>query len=367
MINRTTRYILQWALTVMFSISGFSGINSEGNRASFRSEEGILYMHYFEERSDSLSGPEIYELQDTNGLTIWFSRHIFKDVCISGECKMIRLWLYWDGAGNYLGMKLPEGEPLTKSDHTEFDDTDYAKLENILRDTSSLLKELKQEDLIIVPENTNPYEVDGYTAATQPGLDQVVVKDAVYTCFTLWHTVYGPVRREILAILDERISEDYLFLLFSSGNTSLLSRAISYVEKRPDFHETFYPRIVEAVLSEHLPLAQQALNYFVPARLSGLNEQKHLAELIPRVGAQMKYDLIWKLVESDKVHETVVLQLLQYFDKQEIGVGSLNLLYRMVLPEHISRNDEIRELLEKLAGHQNAYIRNLTARMLSRN
>jgi hypothetical protein len=140
-------------------ITGFSGNFPDQPKTGFWSQQGKLITHFFEEKTDSLSGPELFELQDENGLTIWFGRHIFKDVCISGECKMIRLWLFWDGAGNYLGMQIPEEEPLTKSDHTEFEPEDYEKLSNILRDTASILKTLKQEDLIIVPDSINPYEV----------------------------------------------------------------------------------------------------------------------------------------------------------------------------------------------------------------
>lgn len=209
MAFKIRRYILICIFPGILLCAGLS----DKNVPSFGTEDGTLSVHYFEEKIDSLSGPEIYEWKDSNGLTIWFGRYIFKDVCISGECKMIRLWLFWDGAGDYLGMKLPQGEPLTKSDHTEFDEMDYAKLESILRDKFSLLKELKQEELIVVPENVNSYEVDGYTAATKPGLDQVVVKDAVYTCYTLWHTVHGPVRNFILETIESRINDDYLKLL----------------------------------------------------------------------------------------------------------------------------------------------------------
>jgi hypothetical protein len=167
---------------VCFLSAGFSGTFTERPKNGFWAMEGTLITHHFEEKLDSLSGPELFELQDKEGIPVWFDRRIFKDVCISGECKMIRLWLFWDGGGNYLGMQIPENEPLTKSDHTQFEREDYEKLESILRDTLSILKNLEQEELIIVPDTINPYEVDGYTAATQPALAEVVVKDAVYTC-----------------------------------------------------------------------------------------------------------------------------------------------------------------------------------------
>jgi hypothetical protein len=370
MSNFKTKYFL--LILVAFGIllfAGFSGTFPDQPKSGFRAMEGNLVTHYFEDKTDSLSGPELYELRNENGLPIWFGRHIFKDVCMTGECKMIRLWLFWDGAGNYLGMEIPENEPLTKSDHTEFEAADYAKLEDILRDTASILKKLSSDDLIIVPDSIDPfkaYEVDGYTAATQPALSEVVVKDAVYTCHTLWHTVYGPTRRAVSDILDEKISADYLSLLFQSENPALMAWAVSGVEKSPDLHEAFYPLVLSVISSEHSSLPDQALNYFIPSRLSGFDEQMNLAKIIPEVGVQKKYDIIWKLVETGNVHELVVLQLLQYFDNQEIGVGSLNLIYRLVLPEYISRNDEVRELLQKLSSHENAYIRNLTMKVLNR-
>ncbi len=97
-------------------------------------------------------------------------------------------------------MQLNEREPLTKSDHTPFEPQDYIRLDEILRDTVSILKDLQYEELVI--EDTSQlsvddkskkklFEVDGYSSATLPSLKEYVVKDAVFTCYTLWHTVYG--------------------------------------------------------------------------------------------------------------------------------------------------------------------------------
>src|SRR5690554_6366787 len=94
--------IFSWSVFLFFT--SFS-INSSND---FWSIKGTLVTHYFEDITDSHSGPELFELQNENGLPVWFGRHIFKDVCISGECKMIRLWVFWDGAGNYLGIQIPE-------------------------------------------------------------------------------------------------------------------------------------------------------------------------------------------------------------------------------------------------------------------
>jgi len=328
----------------------------------FWAMEGTLVTHHFEEKTDSLSGPELFELQDENGLPIWFGRHIFKDVCISGECKMIRLWLFWDGAGNYLGMQVPEEEPLTKSDH-------YKKLENILRDTSSILKTLKPEDLIIVPDTIDAYkayEVDGYTAATQPALAEVVVKDAVYTCHTLWHTIYGPVQTEIFNVLENYLSKEFLSKMFKSKKPEYISWAIKSVENHPEYHAGFYPEIMEYISSENSALANQALGYFRSELLADTAIQLKLVQVMADAGTDMsiKYEILWKFIGFGDIHQKAVADLLELFAGQKIGVGTYNLILRLVTPEHIIENEQIAQILSHLSADENGYVRNLTKRKL---
>ncbi|WP_372947280.1 hypothetical protein [Mariniphaga sp.] len=346
--------------------TSFSNTFPDRPETGFWAMEGTLVTHYFEDKTDSLSGPELFELQDKNGLPIWFGRHIFKDVCISGECKMIRLWLFWDGAGNYLGMQVPEEEPLTKSDHTEFEPEDYEKLENILGDTSSILKTLKQEDLIIVPDSIDPYEVDGYTAATQPTLAEVVVKDAVYTCHTLWHTVYGPVQAEIFRILENNLNNEFLSKMFESKKPQYISWAIKSVENHPEYHAGFYPEIMEYISSENPALANQALGYFRSELLEDTAIQLQLVQKMEDADTDMsiKYEILWKFIGFGDIHQNAVADLLKLFAGQKIGVGAYNLILRLVSPGHIHENEQIAQLLTQLSEDENGYVRNLTKRKL---
>lgn len=329
--------------------------------------EGTLITHYFEEKTDSLSGPEIYELQDVNGLPVCFSRHIYKDVCISGVCKMIRLWLFWDGTGNYLGIHIPEDEPLTKSDHTLFGPADYEKLEAIMQDTASILKHLKQEDLIIVPDSVDPYEVDGYTAATQPTLTEVVVKDAVYTCHTLWHTTYGPVQDTIYDILDSRVNEKYLGKMFTSQKIEYVLWAIEALIKHPNYHQLFYPDVLNYISSDNLVLSKNALDYFQPPFLADTSIQVLLVEAMADSDMSVKYEILWKLIGFGQVGVTPVIKLLNMFQNQKIGVGAYNLILRLVTAEHINENNQVAQLIQSFTENENAYIRNLTIRKLEEN
>jgi hypothetical protein len=335
-------------------------------KTGFWSMKGTLITHDFEDKTDSLSGPEIYELQDSTGLTIWFGRVIFKDVCISGKCKMIRVWIFWNGAGNYLGHQIISGEPLTKSDHTLFVDADYVKLDNILKDSTSILKRLKQEELIIVPENRELLQVDGYTAATQPTLAEVVVKDAVYTCHTLWHTVYGPVQEKIFEILESRISSDYLALLFENESPDYNLLAIGFVQKYLDFHQQFYTEIIRCIQSENDNLASKALEYFHSEFLKDETIQYQIVNVIPFVSAQRKNDILWRLSEVGKINDESILHMLEMVEKKQIGVGSINLVLRLIQPEQISNNHEISIQMQYLAKSENAYVRNLVNKHLSK-
>ncbi len=359
--------IKYFLLIVMVSGISFSVVPPERPKTGFWAMKGTLITHHFEEKTDSLSGPELYELQDENGLPIWFSRHIFKDVCISGVCKMIRLWLFWDGTGNYLGMQIPEDEPLTKSDHTKFESANYEKLEAILRDNSSILKDLNQKDLIIAPDTTNlykAYEVDGYTAATQPALAEAVVEDAVYTCHTLWHTTYGPVQDTILQILDNRINEEYLEMMFSSKKIEYVLWSIEALEKYPDYHQRFCFEVLEKISSDNADLSKRALDYFQPVFLADTTIQLQLTQIMAETDMSVKYDILWKLIDYGQVNENAVLNLLIMFHDQKIGVGAYNLILKLVTAEHLNENRQISQVIHSLTKNENAYIRNLTMKKL---
>ena len=361
------KYHLQfWFAVAILLLAAYSDIYEDIPKTGYWAMKGTLITHIFEDKADSLSGPEIFELQDSTGLTIWFGRHIFRDVCISGKCKMIRVWIFWNGNGNYLGHQIIPGEPLTKSDHTLFVDADYGKLDNILKDSTSILKRLKQEELIIVPENRELLKVDGYTAATQPTLAELVVKDAVYTCHTLWHTVYGPVQDKIFEILESRISGDYLALLFENKSPEYNLLAVSFVQKYPGFHDKFYPEIIRCIQSENENLANKALDYFRPGFLKDDSIQNQIIYIIPNLSAQRKNEILWRLSEVGKINDEAVFDLLEMVEKKQIGVGSLNLVLRLIQPEQISQNQQIFIKLQNLAKSENAYVRNLVNKHLSK-
>ncbi len=353
------RLVSPVVVLALFAVA-YVGPVSDMPQSGYLDMEGTLIRHPFPDKIDSLSGQEIIELQDENGLSIWFSRYFFKDVCMTRQCRMIRLWLFWDGAGNYLGMHLFEDEPLTKSDHTKFTEADYAILDGILHDRNSILKELRPDDLEIeTTKNDEDAAVDAYSSATRPTLIQVVVENAVYTCHTLWHTVYGHTSGAIHDILMQRANEEYLANIFRNGNSVYVSLGIDLVANARGFHEAFYPAILRFIPSDDQELSDKALAYFEPEFLLDQQLQRALASLVPEVDANRKNEIIWKFIVAGKTDADVVWQLLEMFRRGEIGVGSLNLVFRLIRPEHLS-DRRISSILDSFASSDNAYIRSLT-------
>lgn len=337
-------------------------------KTGFWAMEGNLRTHSFKDSIDSLSGPEIFELRDSQNLTLWFGRYIFKDVCVSGECKMLKIWLFWDGAGNYLGLQSPVGETLTKSDHDEFLPEDYAKLNGILQDPESILKTLEQEDLIIIPENVDlitAYDVDGITAATQPSLAEVVVENAVYTCYTLWHTVYGPVRDQILKLIEARIDYDYLNMMLESENPQYVISAIQHIGNNLEFIDIFDFKILELIKTRNIQIADQALAYFNSDKLESEIIQTKLIKTMQEADVSFNYKILWKLIEKGEMYDQAIIDLLHFFSKKKQNVHFFNLSLKLITPKQLKESEEIRTLIFELGESKVSSIRNSISRFLN--
>lgn len=328
--------------------------------------EGIRFSYPIADKSDTLSAQEIIELQDGKGVPVWFGRYFHKVVCLTGECRMVHMWLYWDGAGNYLGFQPDEKEPLTKTDHQVFNEVDLRKLHRILSDSISVLKSLKQEELIILPEKKNgSVKVDAYSGATKVNLQEYLVKNAAYTCYTLWHTVYGTTRDKILALLDARTDPAGLEKIFALNNPGYLIWAIKTVEKHPAFHPAFYPQIIQLIKSVNMDIAHRALDYFTPARLSDNLIQAGIAETLGEAMPQLRFHIILKFKSISQISNDAVLILLEQYEKQKIYAGLLANVCEMIKPANL-KDARIIQKLKKLSKDKNQYVRTMAENLIAR-
>ena len=373
------------AILIFFSslfLGGYNYSPGDSFKTAFPSKDflnmkGTAVSHVIKNSSDSLSDNKIVELQDENGLTIWFGRYFYKDICITGICRMVKLWIFWDGVGNYLGIQLDEKEPLTKSDHTPFEPQDYIRLDEILGDTVSILKELQYEDLVIedgpqpniddIPEK-DLFEVDGYSSATLPSLKEYVIKDAVFTCYTLWHTVYGETKVNIDDILKGRIDSNYLNKLLNGSENQKLF-ALEIIRQNSSFFFEFNSQLLPLIASQNKNISEKALSVVTPQYLSNSENQLRFIELMDHSLPETKYEIIYKLQLIDNISTDAIILLIDKYATGKISAGGLNQIFKIISKQivtnkNILNNNEIESRLVQLSKHSDPYTANLTKNFL---
>jgi hypothetical protein len=161
-----------------------------------------------------------YTLQlalDEAGQPLYYFSNLFTPVCLTGECKPVYINFYWDLLGNYTRFDFPKGAVLTRMDHKPFKPEDYEKLQTILANTHSLLKEVSMEDLVGKGTENLADSVDAKAGATLKTVKNEVIDGAVYTCYTLWHIAHGKVVTEMQRIT-ESFKTDALLHRFLTDN-----------------------------------------------------------------------------------------------------------------------------------------------------
>lgn len=153
--------------------------------------------------NDTLNFP-IYLVEVPQDSALYFGTHLTTNVCNDQVCLPIEVNLYWDLLGNYHHFSREENIRFTKFDHQYFQEADYAKLNEIMLDSLSPLRDYQVEDLLDKKAQKYSAEVDAVTRPTSLLFSNVTVPGALYTVYTLWHIVNGPIKQELRAYLDAK-------------------------------------------------------------------------------------------------------------------------------------------------------------------
>lgn len=369
----------------LFVLSGYEYSTNNSLEAGFPSVDylnmkGTKYTYEITNSVDTLSDNIMVELRDENGITVWFGRYFHKDICTTGVCKMVTLWIFWDAVGNYLGVQMDENEPLTKSDHTPFEMEDYERLDLILGDTLSIFKELVYEDLIVEDEN-QPKEdastenslfsfrkVDAVSSATSPALKDHVIENAVFTCYTLWHTVYGETKAYIDDVIGDRIDATYIRKLVN-GNEKQSYLALDILKKYNSYFPEFDSLVFSMVNSQNKEVSTKALSVIPNEYLRNADNQLKFIELIDNSLHESKLRIIYRLQSVDGVSAEAIVRLLDKYIQEKVSKGSLNMIYRVIsknmnVNNNLLENKEIASRLNQLSAHSDSYVANLTNNFL---
>src|SRR5690606_38066303 len=112
--------------------------------------------------NDTLNFP-IYLVEVPQNSALYFGTHLTTNVCNDQVCLPIEVNLYWDLLGNYHHFSREDGVEFTKFDHDFFLQQDYERLQEILLDSLSALRDYQVEDLLDKEPQKFSFQVDAVT------------------------------------------------------------------------------------------------------------------------------------------------------------------------------------------------------------
>ena len=210
--------------------------------------------------------------------------------------------------------------------------------------------------------------MDGYSSATLPSLKEYVIKDAVFTCYTLWHTVYGETKVRIDDLLNDKVDFKYIDkLLKGSENQKLF--ALEMIKRSDSFFLKFESQILALAASPNNNISEKALSVVTPQYLSNSENQLRFIELMDHSLPETKYEIIYKLQLINNISTDAIILLIDKYTTGKISVGGLNQILKiiskqMVTNKNILNNNEIESRLVQLSKHSDPYTANLTKNFL---
>ena len=204
---------------------------------------------------------ELIELVDEKGFPAGYELSFVTHVCNDSQCLPVEATLSWDALGYYKRLTYPPGKPLTKKEHVPFTPADYAKLDRILRNRASILRDWTVAFLEKPPETADSDQLAGIDAVTAPTPTTVkdsVIEDAAYTSWALWHWANGRIVPELQKITEGKCTRTFLKQLLASGDRRHVDYALEYIMEHHAAEAEFVPdvvRILEKGERDQIPQA----------------------------------------------------------------------------------------------------------------
>lgn len=311
-------------------------------------------------RDDNNNVVEITAMADAEGILYWY-RRIETPVCLTGECKLVDVGLYWYCTGSFLGLEV-YGEPLTKTDHSKFSDADYDKLMSVLNNDWSSLKEYDFSDLI---EEKAEGEVDGASGATRKEIASEAVDHAVYTTYTLWHLAHNGEKEQLSELTAGQLNSGHLATkLIASGRKEYHYFLLDlFGLGKLDQSAEINSLIMDGLRSENDPyLKNLAFKSLSMTRIDDPGIQLALAGIYPDFSADEKLPILMALKGLRYLGPPLyhVLEKDLDIENEWFSVKILN-----VLLHGSGHTERVKEIARKLSESPNSFIRDSALKFLN--
>ena len=233
---------------------------------------------------------------DDKGEPTAYSTWVDSVICKEKTCEVVKVQLHWDVLGRYQRYNVAKGSKLTKLDHVPFTKEDHAKLQRILLDKGSPLREVTKEGLI-----GKPKVEDGIDAVTQPTLltlKNSVVVGAGYSCYDLWHWANGEVPQILRSLSGQSLSLSAMEKLLTAKESPTIAFALDHLTKRKQFGQQTIQKVIANVLKGHTDLVDPALSYLKAAHPKDSDYYTTLTKVFDQSDEEKRVLLLRRLTES---------------------------------------------------------------------
>ncbi len=263
----------------------------------------------------------------------------------------MRLNLYWNITGRYLGIELPVGEFLSKTDHVPFTDSEYDRLNQILSNPSSPLSNIPY-DALAAPDTAGFLSLDGVTGATSKSVTPYIVPGAVYTTYALWHLVYGQTQKLVQKLTEQHLTPALLIHIFNSPAPDDQQWALARMPMT-SLSPLLRDKVLGFISDSSYNMAVQTLNSISERQLAQESVQSALMERFNQSGYSIRSLIIHKLSSLDKLSPQAIALLVKQLP--QLNGEPLLGVFRILRKQKV-KDPHILQAVRKLLDHSNPFV-----------
>jgi len=342
---------------VVVLLSSFS--QEEGRTRHFLKSTVPLDMASLKQVAIFMEGDSIqdtlYQLRSKDNIPVAYYQPVTRSVCFDNKCRILKVNIYWNITGRYLGFEMPKGEFLSKTDHVPFELSDYRELNVKLSDSLSRLNEFSLGELAPKAYQGN-INIDGLTSATSTDVADYVVKGAGYTTFAMWHIIYGEGRKKVMQLTEKELNPGLLLMILDSETDWDKYWALERLSAYPVLNPELEARILSLISADaSSSLAVKALQSLRPVHLKQESLQRALLGKFNGGSYDLKNAIIGKLSEVPALNAEVGLALAQQLP---VLNGELFIQVLALLKKHHNQDKAVANLVAELLNSSNRFIAN---------
>lgn len=350
--------------TVLTVVLLSSFLNEEGGTRHFLTSTVPLNMSTVRPVAIIAEGDSIqdtlFQILSKDNLPVAYYQAVTRSVCFDKQCRLLKVNIYWNITGRYLGFELPKGEFLSKAEHEPFKAAEYKELNRFLADSLSPLKDIKYSEM--VPKASMiKLGIDGVTSPTSGAISEYVVKGAGYTTYAMWHLIYGEAQKKVSQFTEKALNDRLLLGILNSEDAWDKQWAIDRLPKDMPLTPQQEHIILANINDQNFTVAENALRSLNAVHLSAISLQKGLFTQFLSCSYGLKNSIILKLSEAPAIDPELSLKLSAQL-KQINGELFLNVL--RLFQKHKIYTQPVLDTMAELLTSNNRFIASQTYQFL---